>query len=177
MKRLLVAICLLAIACSPSIAQQSAGEAENAFRGPTKDVSYHIVLLAESDDQNRRPYDGPARSGLETAGFQRLVIAGSATAMVSVGQRSTVTGVSRYGQLSVTTSMLNTTHENELQVKINLQAKNQSPVTIDTAARVPLGRWFVVGAAESRIGIPTHTDDGKRCVAIMKIDNGVILLD
>lgn len=50
-------------------------------------------------------------------------------------------------------------------------------MAIDTTARVPLERLFLVGASESRVGIPTHAGDGKRGVAIMKIDDGIMLLD
>jgi hypothetical protein len=97
--------------------------------------------------------------------------------MVSIGQRTTVCGSSRYGQMSVLTSLLNTTKRDELQISIELQAKNQFPVSIDTTARAPIGRWFLVGGADSRIGLPTHADDGKRSVVIMRIDDGVLLLD
>jgi hypothetical protein len=145
--------------------------------GPTKDVTYHVIWLIESDDIHRVAYDGPARAGLAAAGYGRLVPAGTATAAVTIGQRSTVTGGSRYGRMSVSTTMLNTTEQNELQVKIDLQTKNKSPMVIDTTVRAPLGRWFLVGAAESRVGLPKHADDGKRGVAIMRIDNGVVLLD
>ncbi len=67
--------------------------------------------------------------------------------------------------------------ETLLQIEINVQTDNQTPLSIDTTTRVPLGRWFLVGAAESRVGLPKHSDDGKRGVAIMKIDEGVMLLD
>ncbi len=145
--------------------------------GPVKDVSYQVVWLIESDDHNRIEYAGAASEGLKSAGYGRLVPAGAATTAVTIGQRSTVTGSSRYGQLSVLTTMLNTTEQGELQIKIDLHTKNQSPMSIDTTMRVPLGHWFVVGAAESRVGLPKHAEDGKRGVAIMRIENGVKLLD
>jgi hypothetical protein len=168
-------LCLVLLGCRAAFAQQPPDE--SAFFGPTKDVTLRVVWLIESDDENRRPYLGPAREGLTAAGFGRLVPAGSATAMASIGQRSTVCGSSRYGQLSVLISLLNTTKQNELQVKIEFQAKNHFPVSIDTTARVPIGRWFLVGGADSRIGLPVHADDGKRSIAIMRIDDGVLLLD
>ncbi len=158
-------------------AREKSEEERVEFAGPVKDVTYHVVLLMESDDHNRDPYDGPAGKGLAAAGYGRLVVAGSATAMVTIGQRSSVTGSSRYGQLSVSTSMLNTTEKSEVGIKIQLQMKNQFPVTIDTTARAPLGRWFLVGAADSRIGLPTQAADGKRAVAVMRVDDGVRLLD
>ena len=177
MNRFLVVCLVTASAVLTPFAQNQTAGIASEFKGPTKEVTFHTVLLIESDDQNRLPYDGPARDGLTEAGYDRLVVAGSAAAMVSIGQQSVVTGNSRYGQLSVSTSMLNTTEENELQVKVNLQIKNQSPITIETTARAPLGRWFLVGATDSRAGLPTHAADGKRALAIMKIDDGVLILD
>jgi len=177
MNRFHVALLLAAITASPVLAQNENARTTPEFAGPTKDVTYHIVLLIESDDQNRLQYDGPARDGLTAAGYDRMVIGGSATAMVTIGQRSGVTGTSRYGQLTASTSMLNTTEENEVQVKIHLQTENQSPITIDTTARAPLGKWFLVGATDSRIDLPKHVADGKRAVAVMRIDDGVLLLE
>ncbi len=173
----LVALLLAAVCMSAAWSQDQNEEAARKFVGPTKDVTFHVIALIESDDQNRRPYDGPARDGLTAAGFERMVIAGSATAMVTIGQRSEVSGTSRYGHLSVSTSMLNTTDKNEVQVKINLQTRNQSPISINTSARASLGRWFLVGATDSRIGLPVHADDGKRFVAVMRVDDGVLTLD
>lgn len=140
-------------------------------------MTLRVLWLIESEDENRVSYSGSARDGLAAAGYGRLVPAGSATAMVSIGQRSTVRGSSRYGQLSVLTSLLNTTEQGELQIKIEIQSKDRSPILIDTTARAPLGRWFLVGSADSRVGLPTHAADGKRSVAIMRIDGGVLLLD
>lgn len=177
MNRYLAALLLTAITSSLGFAQNQDAQITPEFTGPTKDVTYHVVLLIESDDQNRRPYAGPARKGLAAAGYDRLVIAGSATAMVTIGQRSALTGHSRYGQLSVATSILNTTEENEVQIEIQLHTNNQSPIKIDTTARAPLGRWFLVGATESRSGLPKHAADGKRAVAVMRIDDGVLILD
>lgn len=177
MNRYLIVLIGAALFISPVSAGNKDRKGEAEFGGPTKEVTYQIVLLIESDDQNRKPFDGPARKGLTKAGYDRLVIAGSATAMVSIGEGSSVTGNSRYGQLSITTSMLNTTEENEVQVRIHLQTKSQSPITIDTTARVPLGKWFLVGAADSRVGLPKHTADGKRAVAVMRVDAGVMTLD
>ena len=147
------------------------------FSGPTKDVTYRVLWLIESDDENRTPYAGPAREGLASAGYGRLVVAGSATSVVTIGQRSTITGASRYGQMSVVTSALNTTSDRELQIKISMQTKNPSPMSIETTARAPMGRWFLIGGADSRVGLPTHADDGKRSLAIMRIDDGVLVLD
>lgn len=145
--------------------------------GPIQDVTFELVLLMESDDQNRTPYDGPAAKGLDKAGYGRMVIAGSATAMVTIGQPATVTGSSRYGQLSVTANLLNTTRQNEVQVRIHLQTRNESPVTIETTARVPMEKWFLVGSADSRLGLPKATADGKRSVAVMRINHGVLVLE
>ncbi|WP_149499419.1 hypothetical protein [Roseiconus lacunae] len=144
---------------------------------PTKEVTYRLLLLIESDDNNRQAYDGPARQGLAKAGFGRLVIAGSAMSAMSIGQKSVVTGTSRYGSMSVSMSMMNTTDREELQVKVSLQTRHQSPMTIETIARAPMGRWFLVGAGETRAGIPLHAADGKRGVVVMKVDPGVALLD
>lgn len=145
--------------------------------GPIKDVTYQIIWLIESDDLNRAEYEGPASNGLRMAGYGRLVPAGFATAAVTIGQPSTVTGGSRYGQLTVLTSLLNTTEEDELQIKIQLRTKNQSPLSIDTTMRAPMNRWFLIGSADSRVGLPKHAADGKRGLAIMKITDGVMLLD
>lgn len=177
MNRYFAALLITAMTSSLAFAQNQDAQTSPEFSGPKQDVTYHVVLLMESDDQNRRPYAGPAREGLAAAGYDRLVIAGSATAMVAIGERSALTGNSRYGQLSVTSSMLNTTRENEVQIEIKLHTGNQSPITIDTTARAPLGRWFLVGATESRSGIPKHITDGKRVVAVMRIDDGVMTLD
>jgi hypothetical protein len=167
-------ILIALLGCTPIFAESSA---QPDRTGPIKDVTYHVLWLIESDDANRVAYTGPARNGLTTAGYGRLVPAGTAAASVTIGSRSTVSGVSRYGKMSIATSMLNTTEHGELQIEISLQADNQTPLSIDTTTRVPLGRWFLVGAAESRVGLPTHADDGKRSVAIMRIDDGVMLLD
>jgi hypothetical protein len=177
MNRYLAVLLVTAFAALTTFAQNQNGAIASESKGPTKEVTFHVILLIESDDQNRLPYDGPARDGLTEAGYDRLVVAGSATAMVSIGQQSVVTGNSRYGHLSVSTSMLNTTEENELQIKVNLQTRNQSPITIETTARAPLGRWFLMGATDSRAGLPTHAADGKRALAIMRVDDGVLILD
>ncbi len=170
-----IALCLVLLGCSAAFAQDSPDESE--FFGPTKDVTLRVLWLIESNDEHRKPYSGSAREGLTAAGYGRLVPAGSATAMMSIGQRSTVRGSSRYGQMSVLTSLLNTTEQEEVQIKIDIQTKNRFPISVDTTARAPMGRWFLVGGADSRIGLPTHADDGKRSVAIMRIDDGVLLLD
>jgi hypothetical protein len=168
----LVVVCL---GFTPAFAQ--APSVESRQLGPTKDVTYHVLWLIESDDTHRVAYSGPARDGLTAAGYGRLVPAGAATAAVTIGQRSTVSGASRYGQSTISTTMLNTTEAGELQIEIQLQTQSQTPLSIETTARVPMGRWFLVGAAESRVGLPQHADDGKRGVAIMRIDDGVMLLD
>jgi hypothetical protein len=72
---------------------------------------------------------------------------------------------------------LNTTEKDQLQIKIQFRTQNQSPLSIDTTTRVPIGRWFLIGSADSRVGLPQHVPDGKRGVAIMKISDGVMLLD
>ncbi len=182
MYRYLLPFLLCAVTIYPASAQQKAVKRpvpKQAAKmvGPTRDVMYQLVLLIESDDQNRLPYDGPARNGLKKAGFDRMVVAGSASAAVTIGQLSSVSGTSRHGHLSVKTTMLNTTERDQVQVQINLQTQNSSPMTIDTVVRAPLGRWFLVGATESRIGLPKHADDGKRAVAVMRIDDGVLTLD
>lgn len=168
---------LLTFASTSSAIAQEPGGAGAGHQGPTKDVTYHVIWLIESDDVHRVAYSGPARDGLTAAGFGRLVPAGTATAAMTIGQGSTVSGGSRYGQMLLSASILNTTEKDEVQVTIDLQTKNLSPISINSAARVPLGRWFLLGAAESRVGLPKHADDGKRSVAIMKIDDGVMLLD
>ncbi|MCC9603066.1 hypothetical protein LOC67_21160 [Stieleria sp. JC731] len=162
---------------NPATANSSTLSSAASNVGPTKDVTYQLVLLIESDDENRLPYDGPARSGLSKAGFGRLVQAGSATSMITIGQRSTVSGTSRYGQLSMMSTLLNTTEKNQLQIQIQLKYQNQSPLTIEATARVPVGRWVLVGAAESRSGLPKDASDGRRVVAILKVDDGVMTLD
>lgn len=178
MNRCLAGLLLAALVPTLGLSQnQNAENGSENFSGPKKDVTYHVILLIESDDQNRRAYDGPASKGLAAAGYDRTVIAGSATAMVTIGQGSCITGTSRYGQFEVSTSMLNTTQENEIQVNIHLQTKNPSPITIDTMARAPLGRWFLVGATDSRVGLAKHAADGKRAVVVMRVDEGVLLLD
>lgn len=150
---------------------------EPRVAGPIKDVTYQIVWLIETDDANRMEYDGPASKGLKAAGYGRLVPAGSATAAVTIGQSSTITGTSRYGQMSVLSSFLNTTENGELQVKIQLRTMNQSPFSVESTMRAPLDRWFLLGSADSRVGLPKHIADGKRGVAIMKVSEGVLLLD
>ena len=174
--------CLLGVAACAllglsSVMAQSPGDSNGQSASPIKDVTYQIVWLIESDDENRIAHEGPASDGLQAAGYGRLVPAGSATAAVTIGQKSTVTGTSRYGQLTALTSFLNTTENNELQIKVQLRTQNESPLTIDTTARVPMNRWFLIGSAGSRTGLPKHVADGKRGVAIMKITEGVMLLD
>ena len=145
--------------------------------GPLKDVTFQIRWLIESDDMNRKPYEGPARNGLADAGFGRLVNAGSLTSSVTIGQKSVVTGGSRYGLFTTSLSMLNTTDNNALQVKIDLQSKSKTPIVIDTTVRIPLNRWVLIGAADSRVGLPVHETDGRRGVMIMRVIDGVQLLD
>ncbi|KAA5546075.1 hypothetical protein FYK55_04015 [Roseiconus nitratireducens] len=169
------ALVLFLLGTTSTSAQSST--AEPSTNGPNRDLTFQLVWLIESDDANRIEYDGAARAGLSEQGFDRLVPAGSAMAPISVGEGVSVRGDSRYGQMSVTTSMLNTTEPDEVQVRIELKTTNQSPVSIQTSTRVPLGRWFLVGAADSRVGIPLHADDGKRSVVIMKVQRGPILLD
>ncbi len=147
------------------------------FKGPNKDVTYRLLWLIESDDENRLAYQGPANEGLSSAGYGRLVVAGSATAMVAVGQRSSVSGSSRYGQMNMTVSLLNTSDREQFEVKVTVQTRDRSPMSVETTARVPKGRWFLVGGADSQTGQPIYADDGKRAVAIMRIDDGVMLLD
>jgi hypothetical protein len=164
---------------APLTAQQRGAESDSAteWAGPLKDVSYELVWLIESEDKNRKPYDGPARKGLTDAGFGRVVQAGSVRSSVTIGQESKVSGHSRYGPLTASATMLNTTHQDELQIAIELYTKTTSPVSIETTVRVPLDHWFLLGAADSRVGLPLHEADGKRSVLIMRISNGVPLLD
>lgn len=139
---------------------------------------FHLSQVPRRGVEHKRLLSQLPRAWEPTAaGYGRLVPAGSATAMVSIGQRSAISGASRYGQMSVLASLLNTTEQDELQIKIDIRSKNRFPVSIDTTARAPLGRWFLVGGADSRIGLPVHADDGKRSVAVMRIDDGVQLLD
>lgn len=74
-------------------------------------------------------------------------------------------------------SLLNTSDHDQFEIKINLQTKDRSPMSVETTARVPKGHWFLVGGADSRTGQPIYADDGKRAVAIMRINDGVMLLD
>jgi hypothetical protein len=169
-----IAVPILLLVCTPALAHPPEQRSET---GPIKDVTCHLLWLIESDDANRIAYDGPARKGLTKAGYGRLVPAGAASAAVTIGQRSTVSGASRYGKMDISATMLNTTESGELQIELNLRTDNQTPLSIDTTVRVPLGRWVLVGSAESRVGLPPHMDDGKRGLAIMRIDDGLMLLD
>ncbi len=175
MTRYAMPLLLSVLVASNVMAQKPTDDTE--FVGPNKDVTYRLLWLIESDDENRLAYHGPASDGLSSAGYGRLVVAGSATAMVAVGQRSTVMSTSRYGQMNVMMSLLNTSDRDQFEVKINVQTKDRSPMNIETTARVPKSHWFLVGGADSRTGQPIYADDGKRAVAIMRIDDGVMLLD
>lgn len=161
---------------TPAASPPERGEA-TSWRGPLKDASYEILWLIESDDLNRKPYSGPSSKGLSRAGFGRVVQAGSARSSVTIGQKSLVSGASRFGPMYASTTMLNTTDPSQLQITIELQSKTLPPISIDTTVRVPLGRWFLLGAADSRVGLPLHEADGKRSVLIMKVSDGVQLLD
>ena len=70
------ALCLIFLGCNLSLAQDTPNDP--TFAGPTKDVTFHVLWLIESDDENRIAYGGPARDGLTAAGYGRLVPAGSA---------------------------------------------------------------------------------------------------
>jgi hypothetical protein len=145
--------------------------------GPIKDVAFQALWLIESDDANRIEYAGPAREALSTVGFGRLVPAGSAMASVTVGLDARVDGGSRYGQLQCQVRLLNTTESGEVQAQVEFRTQPQSGMTIATTVRAPVGKWFLVGAADSRTGLPTHADDGKRAVMIMKVTKNVITLE
>ncbi len=175
MKRYAISLLMTLVIAGNVMAQKPSDD--TTFAGPNKDVTYQLLWLIESDDENRREYQGPAVEGLSSAGYSRLVVAGSATAMVSVGQRSTVTSASRYGQMSMTMSLLNTSDNNQFEMKISVLTKDRSPISIETTARVPKGHWFLVGGGDSRTGQPIYADDGKRAVAIMRINDGVMLLE
>ncbi|WP_153557513.1 hypothetical protein [Roseimaritima sediminicola] len=151
--------------------------APGSSAGPLIELNYQILVLIESDDQNRRAYDGPAAKGLAKAGFSRTVIAGSAAAVVTVGKPSSVSGHSRYGQMSTSVSLLNTTEANRVQVDIQVRGNHAQNLVIDTTARLPLGRWVLIGATDTRSGVPTHAPDGTRAVVIMKLQDGPVLLD
>jgi hypothetical protein len=185
-----IAAVILFVIATPLAAQQTDRDNRDAFgeissqsrptadwRGPLQDVSYQLLWLIESEDLNRKPYTGPARKGLAEAGFGRLVPAGSAQSSVTIGQESVVSGASRYGPMNASTTMLNTTDKDELQIAVDVHTKTRTPISIDTTVRVPLGRWFLLGSADSRVGLPLHEADGKRSVLIMRIDDGVPLLD
>jgi hypothetical protein len=166
---------LMIFVCRFSLGQQQPRDATAA--GPAEDICYRVIWLIESDDANRLAYDGPAREGLTTRGYGRLVPAGSAAAIATIGKRSTVTGFSRCGQMSVSASFLNTTESGQVQADIRVGTKSPSLVSIDTVVRVPMGRWFLLGSTDSRIGLPQHAADGKRSVVVMRVDDGVLLLD
>lgn len=146
-------------------------------RGPLKDVSYELLWLIESNDANRKPYSGRARGRLTKVGFGRLVSAGSVRSSVTIGQKSVASGQSRYGRMIASTSMLNTTEANKLQINVDLKTQSKTPISVNTTVRVPLGHWFLLGAADSRVGVPLHESDGNRSVLIMRITNGALLLD
>jgi len=117
MYRISTAFGLVLIASCLASAQTTTKGSPTTFSGvvgPVQDVTYEVIWLIESDDVNREPYDGPAVEGLESAGYGRLVQAGSATAAMTVGKPSSVAGTSRSGQLTALTSLLNTTEKNEL---------------------------------------------------------------
>ncbi len=143
----------------------------------TQDVNFQVLWLVESEDEHRVAYAGPARKGLTAAGYGRLVQAGSAAAPVSVGLPATITGSSRYGQFSMTVSTLNTTLTNQIQVKVNAKSRSASPLEIDTTARAPLGRWFLLGSSDSDVAVPKHRATGTRGIVIMRVDQGILLLD
>ncbi|MFG0263932.1 MAG: hypothetical protein ACF8AM_02115 [Rhodopirellula sp. JB055] len=145
--------------------------------GPIKDVTFQALWLIESDDANRVEYAGAAREALTTVGFGRLVPAGSAMASVTVGLDARVDGGSRYGQLQCQVRFLNTTESGEVQAQVEFRTQPQSGMSIATTVRAPVGKWFLVGAADSRTGLPTHADDGKRAVMIMKVNKDVITLE
>lgn len=163
---------------SPSDRPADVVQEESGKRaGPLKDATYELLWLIESDDENRRTYEGPARKGLTEAGFGRLVYAGATQAGVTIGQQVIATGVSRYGPLTTRISLLNTTASDHLQIKVSLQTNAKTAVALDTTVRVPLGRWFLLGSAETRAGLPKHASDGRRSVLIMKLSEGVKTLD
>ncbi|WP_168565765.1 MULTISPECIES: hypothetical protein [Crateriforma] len=141
-----------------------------------KEARVQVLWLIESDDANRAVYDGPAADGLASAGFGRLVIGASNVLTTSVGQRAMVSGTGRYGSLNVSLTLLNTTDVGELQIAAKLQTQTPSPFQLDTTTRVPVGRWVLLGAAETRAIHPTHVQDGHRSVMILRIDPGVLVL-
>ncbi len=143
---------------------------------PMKEARVQVLWLIESDDANRAVYDGPAADGLASAGFGRLVIGASNVLTTSVGQRAMVSGTGRYGSLNVSLTLLNTTDVGELQIAAKLQTQTPSPFQLDTTTRVPVGRWVLLGAAETRAIHPTHVQDGHRSVMILRIDPGVLVL-
>ena len=145
--------------------------------GATPDVNFQILWLVESDDENRMAYAGPARKGLSAAGYGRLVQAGSGAAPVSVGLPATIVGSSRFGQFSVMVTTLNTTLANQVQVKVSAKTRSESPLEIDTTARAPFGRWFLLGSSDSHVAVPKHQATGTRGIVIMRVDQGIVLLD
>ncbi|WDQ18212.1 hypothetical protein [Rhodopirellula sp. P2] len=166
---------LALVAQRPDRRQLNRATAEAA--APVGNVTYQTLWLIESDDVHRIEYSGPARKALSQAGFGRLVPAGSAMAAVSIGQKSQVGGGSRYGQMTCQVQFLNTTEANELQVEVDLRTRTQPELTVTTIVRAPMEKWFLVGSADSRVGLPTHADDGKRAVVIMKVTDEVMILE
>ena len=172
--RVLVGISVWSVAAA-SMAQDLEGADTNS--GPLRDATYQVVWLIESDDENRPAYEGQARDGLTEIGFGRLVVAGSVLAGTTIGTPSTVAGESRYGAMQINMQMLNTTRKGEVQVKLKIETKSPAPLQLSTTARVPMGTWAILGASNSRVGVPKAAIDGKRGVVIVRVHEGIVTLD
>ncbi|MCC9643972.1 hypothetical protein LOC71_16945 [Rhodopirellula sp. JC740] len=175
----LLLLSLVVVVPGSAVAQQSSGKQKQVetVNGPVKDVSFQALWLIESDDVHRVEYDGPAREALSKVGFGRLVPAGSVVSALTVGRDARLETHSRYGKFKCQVQFLNTTEPGQLQALLELEAQPNEGVAVYTTVRVPMDKWFLAGAGDSRVGLPVHADDGKRAVLIMKVTEEVIVLE
>ena len=149
--------------------------------GPKRDLTYHLVWLIESDDANRPAYEGPARGGLDERGFGRLIAAGDASTTVSVGSPVDLLCRGRYGKMSVNLTLLNSYDADQVQINAMVQfgqpAGREPPLKIHTVTRLPIDRWVLLGSTTSMVGSPRFAIDGKRSVLILRLGEGIPLLD
>ena len=152
-------------------------EAPRTAPSPTKEVTIELIWLLESNDENRAAYVGPGVASLQKAGYGRMVRAGDLSAAVSIGKRTSLTGSSRYGTMQMIASLLNTTSANEVQVDIELDLKATSSSKLNTTVRVPVGRWLKLSSSASRVATPKFEQGAARAVVIMRVNQGLQLLD